>query len=121
MKITRRMTLAAFTASPFAMATTAAPACQRQTQVSDLFRDWRNELREGNRLSSMDCEEESGHAFNRALDIQDAIAAAPCQNDSDVWIKLHVALDNFPDAPDDNILLSLKADAMRFIDHSDTA
>lgn len=122
MTITRRATLAALTASPFtiaSVATQAAPGGEGQTHVARLFVKWKSEVREGNRLSYLDREEESGRAYDSALNIQDEIAAAPCQNSSDVWIKLHVALDNFPDAPDDNILLSLKVDATRLVNTTD--
>lgn len=114
MTITRRATLAVLAASPISMASstlTPNSASQGQTRLAKLFSDWQSAIRKAEYLSSEGRHDEAERTFDTALDIHDQIASEPCADGQDVWRKLHVALHDFPDAPDDNILLSLKSDA----------
>lgn len=129
MTITRRAALTAMAASPLALTSASAQTADRpqgDPNLKELYGEWVNAKAEISRAEAVclpnDVDRKTmDRLYDKAFDAQDAIAAARCRHEGDVWFKLAVALDSFPDAPDDNILLNLRADAMQMVNLSDKA
>lgn len=128
MKITRRMTLAAFTASPFAIAATTAHG-EKQTLLEKTYAEWlsaQNDIEEtlilhpADKLTKADESQILGPLYDRADALQDAMIAAPITSPGDLAVKVLVVLFT-PEALDGDAVDRIKADAMRLVNLSETA
>lgn len=127
--LSRRATLAVMAASPLTFTSASAqtaPGGKGQAKMARLYAEWSGAKAEISRAEAArfpnDADRKTiDRLYDKAFDAQDAIAAEPCRQEGDVWFKLAVALDSFPYAPDDNILLNLRAEAMQMVNLSDKA